>query len=389
MHILHISPYYAPAFAFGGVPRAVEGLARAQAERGHRVTVITTDAGTQTARLAAPAHETRDGVRVIRVPNLSVWARGRFNMSSPLSIGRAARAILPTVDIVHCHEFRTVENLLITPLVAHAGIPLVLSPHGTLNLTTGRGSLKAAWDRLLSPSVAPRFAAILCLTETERAEAQAVWAGLGTIALPQWAVIPNGVALDMRGRAALRAAFRAQYQLGDAPVCLFLGRLHPRKGVEVLVRAFQQADAPDARLVIAGPDEGALATILPLIEHDSRITLTGYLDNDARLGAWAAADVFALPATGEGLSMAALEALAVGVPVLLSPGCNLPEAADYDAGLIVEPQVEPLAAALWLLLTDPLRRADMGVKAAALAAQRFSWSAVAAAVERVYGGIRG
>ena len=141
-----------------------------------------------------------------------------------------------------------------------------------------------------------------------------------------------------------REAFRTRYGLGDATVCLFMGRLHPRKGVEVLVRAFKQANIANTRLVIAGPDEGMLALLQAI--KDDRTIMTGYLDGQERLAALAAADIFCLPATGEGLSMAALEALAAGLPAILSPGCNLPEVAQYGAGLIVEPQVEPLAAAL-------------------------------------------
>jgi poly(glycerol-phosphate) alpha-glucosyltransferase len=168
-------------------------------------------------------------------------------------------------------------------------------------------------------------------------------------------------------------------------VCLFLGRLHPRKGVEVLVRAFKAANVPGARLVIAGPDDGALASIQPLL--DERMIVTGYLAGAARLAALASADVFALPATGEGLSMAALEAMAAGLPVLLSPGCNLPEAGDAGAGLIVPPEVDSLAGALRALLTDPVRRAAMGAAGRTLARDRFTWDAVAAGLEAVYAGM--
>ena len=194
--------------------------------------------------------------------------------------------------------------------------------------------------------------------------------------------MPNGVNPDEFANLQGREPFRTRYGLGDAPVCLFLGRLHPRKGVDVLVRAFREANIPGARLVIAGPDEGMLPTLQPLL--DERMVVTGYLDSAERLAALTAADLFCLPATGEGLSMAALEAMAAGLPVILSPGCNLPEAAEAGAGLVVEPQVEPLAAALRSLLPDAERRLFMGAAGRALVRERFTWAAVAAQLERVY-----
>ncbi|HEX2907567.1 MAG TPA: glycosyltransferase, partial [Phototrophicaceae bacterium] len=379
MHILHLTPYYAPAYAFGGVVRSVEGMARALVRRGHRVTVLTTDALDQHQRYAGPAVETRDGVQIIRAANLSPALRGRLNLSTPFTIGQLARRWLPEVDVVHCHEFRTVENLLVTPLAAHLKKPLVLSPHGTLALNTGRSSIKSVWDQVFSRAVARRFTQVVGLTAAEMAEAQTLWATLGAQAT--FSVIPNGVDPAEYADLPGRETFRQRYGLGDAPVCLFMARLHPRKGIGVLVEAFRQANIPGARLVIVGPDEGALAALQPYL--DERIIITGYLGGIDRLAALAAADMLALPAVGEGLPMVVLEALAAGLPVLISPGCYLPEVAQHGAGLEVEPAVEPLAAALTTLLTNSPLRQQMGAAARELVSARFTWDAVAAQLETV------
>jgi hypothetical protein len=87
MHILHVTSH-APAYAFGGVVRAVEGMARALERRGHRITVLTTDACNHDSRYNGPMQETMHGIEVFRVPNLSVWLRGRFNLSTPLGMRR-------------------------------------------------------------------------------------------------------------------------------------------------------------------------------------------------------------------------------------------------------------------------------------------------------------
>ncbi|MBZ0277572.1 MAG: glycosyltransferase, partial [Anaerolineae bacterium] len=122
---------------------------------------------------------------------------------------------------------------------------------------------------------------------------------------------------------------------------------------------------------------------------DERVILTGYLGGEERLAAFAAADVFALPAVGEGLPMVVLEALAAGVPALVSPGCYLPEVAESGAGLEVEAEVEPLAAALRVLLLDADQRQRMSAAARELVATRFTWDSVAAQLEAVYWNLTG
>jgi glycosyltransferase involved in cell wall biosynthesis len=383
LEILHLTPYYAPAYAFGGVVRSVEGMALALARRGHHITILTTDALDQHSRGSSPGDEIINGARVLRVPNISPRLRGRFNLSTPQGMKALARDLLPEMDIVHCHEFRTIENLLVTPEAASMRKPLILSPHGTLARDTGRSTLKIAWDRLLSPAVAQRFDHIIGLTMQEIASAQALWPNFGRRRIPaEFSVIPNGIEPDEYANLPGREQFRESYRLGDAPVCLFMGRLHPRKGALLLAKAFRAANILGARLVIAGPDEGEMAQIQAL--NDERIILTGYLGGKDRLAAFAAADVFALPAIGEGLPMVVLEAMGAGLPAIVSPGCNLPEVAEQGAGLEIFPEVEPLAEALKKLLADADQRAQMSTAAAILARKNFNWDSIAIKLEQVY-----
>ena len=320
MRIMHLTPYYRPAYAFGGVVRSVEGMATALAERGHEVTILTTDALDHGGRYQGALDEMIDGVRILRRPNVAPWLRGRLNLSTPRSMKKTAASVLPSINVLHVHEFRTLENLLVTPVAQALKKPIALSPHGTLNLSTGRGALKSAWDRTLSPGIARRIDHVIALTASERAEAQALWSRFGRRQRPtRFSVIPNGVRLGDFDKRELAADFRMRYDLGAAPTVLFMGRLQARKGVDVLIEAFKAADLAESRLLIVGPDEGVLPALKSLAGGDARIVFTGYLGGDARLGALAASDIFALPATGEGQPMAALEAMAAGLPVLLSP----------------------------------------------------------------------
>ncbi len=391
MNLLHVAPYYAPAWRYGGTVRAVTDLARVQVAAGYRVFVLTTDALGPGERASA-AREVIDGVDVTRVRNRSPVLRDRLNLSTPRGIASAAGRLIRerAIDVVHGHELRTIENLLVAPVANRLGVPLVVSPHGTLPYDTGRGSVKRLWDRLFARRLLPRFDCVIALTAAEAADARALWSRWGA-ALPagRISVVPNGVHPDDFANLPPGGPFRARWNLGEGPVVLFLGRLHERKGVQLLIPAFARAlaAAPDARLVIAGPDDGMLAVLreLAAAHHIAqRVTFTGMLVGDERLAALSAADLFALPAVGEGFSMAVLEAMACGLPVVLTPGCHFPEAAQAGAGVVVERAVEPLAGALAALLADAARRAAMGRAARALVERRYTWPQVVARLDEAY-----
>ena len=391
MNVLHVLPYYAPAWAYGGVVRAVTDLTRAQAAAGHRVFVLTTDTLSPHARLQT-LRETLEGVQVWRVRNRSNRLRGALNLSSPRGMAAAAEHLIREegIAVVHCHELRTVENLLVTTVAQRLGVPTLVSPHGTLPYHTGRSLVKQLWDRVFGARLLPRFDGVVALTAHEAEDARRLWRACGqTLSDEAVFVVPNGVRLVDFADLPPAEPFRARWGLGTGPIALFLGRLHARKGVQLLIPAFADATRalPSARLLIVGPDEGMRATLETLARAHGvaeRVRFTGLLTGADKLVALAAADVFALPAAGEGFSMAALEALACGLPVVLTPGCHFPEVAEAGAGLVVEREIGALSEALGALLSDRERRALMGRAARALVAERYTWERVVTQMTELY-----
>ncbi len=378
MRIVHVTPYYAPAWAYGGVVRAVYGLAAAQAAAGHDVSVLTTDTHTPYTRLAI-RREIIDRVNVVRCRNVLGLLR-RINLSTPLGLGRALTELRP--DVIHCHELRTVENLLILSSIVSRSVPLVVTLHGTLPQDTGRASVKRLWDRLFGPRLAHRFVRVIALTAVEADEARQWWSKFGRT--PTITVIPNGVVLPELPLS------RADHPPA-APTVLFLGRLHERKGVHLLIPAFAKAavraNLPNARLLIVGPDEGMLASLQQIAAECSiadRVTFTGFLDGTQKAHVLAESDLFVLPAVGEGLPMAALEAMAAGLPVVLTPGCNLPEVELRGAGIIVSREGEALAEALTALLSDSVRRRSMAAAGQLWMREAFAWPPLAEQTIRFY-----
>lgn len=195
-------------------------------------------------------------------------------------------------------------------------------------------------------------------------------------------IIPNGIFEAEVSPPPAPGAFRAKHpELGADPYVLFLSRMHFKKGLDYLVEAFATLSAahPALRLVIAGPDDGYLATLKELIQRAgvaSRVHLVGPLYGRDKLAAFVDATAFCLPSRQEGFSVAILEAMACGIPVVITQECRFPQVASAGAGFVVPLGAGPTAAALdrVLKLADPK---TMGAKGRGLVMSQFTWPRIA------------
>ena len=169
-----------------------------------------------------------------------------------------------------------------------------------------------------------------------------------------------------------------------------MGRLHKKKGLELLLRAWARlaSQFTDWVLVVAGPDRGFETTVRRLIQElglVQSVILTGNLQGESKREALGAAEVFVLPSFSEGFSMAVLEAMACSLPVLLTPECNFPEAAASGAAVEVEATVRGTEAGLRRLLSlGDTERQKMGRSARTLIAARYTWDRVAEQTMQLY-----
>lgn len=151
---------------------------------------------------------------------------------------------------------------------------------------------------------------------------------------------------------------------------------------------------PEAHLVLAGPDfEGTRARITSLIEAEglaSHVLFTGMLRDDLKWSALAAAECFVLPSYSEGLSVSVLEAMGLGLPVILSDHCNLPEVSALGAGWVIPAEVAPLERALEELLQhSPETNAAIGARGSEFVRRNYNWTAVGGQMNQVYRWIEG
>jgi glycosyltransferase involved in cell wall biosynthesis len=203
-------------------------------------------------------------------------------------------------------------------------------------------------------------------------------------------VIPNGVNLPQGGVSP------APWTPSDSSrdrVLLFLSRIHPKKGMDLLLEAWPEYSRSGAgrrwRLVIAGWDEighePELRAMASARGINDSVEFVGPLFGPRKDAALSAADAFILPSRSEGLPMAVLEAWAHAKPVLITRACNLPEGVSAGAAIEMEPTALSVAAGLdRLAAMGDSALAAMGIAGQRLAADRFSWGRIAADMSRVY-----
>jgi glycosyltransferase involved in cell wall biosynthesis len=208
------------------------------------------------------------------------------------------------------------------------------------------------------------------------------------------AIIPNGVHAVERGSPEL--SFSSWPELRGRRVVLYLSRIHYKKGVDLLVKAWAEVvgEFDDAHLVIAGPDfEETRAVIQRLVTEkalNGRVTFTGAVFGELKESLLSAASVFILPSYSEGFSMAVLEALAAGIPVIVTKECNFPEVSVTDSGWVISPHVCEIAHALREALES--KDADLqarGQRGQALVQSKYSWSCIGQQMADAYDWILG
>lgn len=292
-------------------------------------------------------------------------------------------------DVVHLHGLWQLLSVQAAAWRRATGRPVMISPRGMLDDWALRNSvLKKRIAGLLFER--ENLAGSACLHALNASEAAAMRAFGLTNPI---AVIPNGA--DMPERTAHP---RPAWMDGDRRrTLLFLGRLHPKKGVRELLIAWAElmARSPKVaaswRLAIAGWDDGGhlldLKRTAASLSLQGEVLFPGPLFGEAKAAALAHAGAFVLPSYSEGLPMAVLEAWSYGRPVLMTAACNLPEG--FAAGAAMEISTEP--AALARQLAAALAAPDLdafGARGRDLVRERFTWRSIAADHAAVYAWMR-
>lgn len=362
---LHIVPHIddeasGPSYS---VPRLCQSLAAS----GHRIGLMC---------LAAPS--SLQGVKLEVHPQ---WrALSRFAVSPALA--RALRSRAREVDIVHNHSLWSMANVSAGWVVPGTRAKLVSSPRGTLSAWAMGNSRQV--KRLLWPLQRRALTRADLLHATSTEELREIRA-LGLTA--PVAVIPNGVDIPHWNRPE-----RAE---GEFRTLLFLSRIHPKKGIDMLLRTWQvlQDSHPQWRLVIAGRGDPGHVREVESLSHSlqlRRVEFPGPVYGAEKSSMYFGADLFVLPTHSENFGMVVAEALAHGCPAIVSHGAPWAKLKSEGCGWWVELEEAALAATLdhAMRLGDDERGA-MGLRGRQWMEQDFSWTAVAARMADCYAWLLG
>ncbi|WCM29687.1 glycosyltransferase [Sphingomonas sp. QA11] len=347
----------------GGLFESVRFPANLMRERGHSVSVYgVTDPALTT---------TRDAWEVSHFRAFPSIGPKRFGFAPGLSRELDTKAF----DALHLHGLWNHTSIAARSWNRKNDGALVISPHGMLDPWAQRNSqIKKRVAKWAFENANLRSAGVLralCWAEADAIEAL----GLGV----PIAVIPNGISLPGADYVPTKPADTTRKRL------LFLGRIHPKKGIAELIDAWAIAAAksPTIRndwvLQIAGWDDGDHLQHLVRLARErelDNVEFSGPLFGSAKQDAYANCDAFILPSYSEGMPMTVLEAWAHRKPVLMTHACNIPEGFVAGGAYRIETSPQPLAVALAYHLDQPSALAETGERGRRLVEERFTWERI-------------
>jgi glycosyltransferase involved in cell wall biosynthesis len=374
VRIVQVAPFFHPHA--GGVESHVRSLAREFAREGHDVTVVSSR-----FRSSLPREEEFEGYRIVRTRTLGV----AFN--TPFDLGTAWALRRREADVVHLHYPPPLTSFFATQSLAGRGIPVCLTYHCDLFLDGLFGrALAALYQRVFVPPTLRRVDRIVVHTRSY-GSTSAVLRGRSL------EVVPSVVDLDWFRPGLDASALRGDLRLEGKRVLAFTGRLVTHKGVDVILQALRRLPNDVVLLVIgSGPRLPSLVSLARRLGVSERVRFCVAVSDDALPRFLALADIFVFPSQNrlEGFGLAVAEAMAAGLPVVITDMPGVREVIeDGREGLLAEPLLaDDLASKLRVLLDDPGLARRMGAAGRRRAEERYGLATVAAQLVSLYASLR-
>ncbi len=388
MRVLKTVQSYYPFQDRGGPVFKVRALARSLAQRGHRVSVLTADLGLRSHTWDNLHIEhcpwgwraEEDGVEAIYLPTLGHYRALTLNPGLMKFCGAA----LSRYDLVHFYGLYDLLGPAVSYFCRRHSVPYVIEPMGMYRPIDRSFRLKRLWHGTLGKSYVQHAARIIATSEMERQDLLEQG-----VADEKIVIRYNGVEIDRTGANTKRGAFRSKWAIPrNDPLILFLSRIIPRKGADLLIEAFAKVCPQGGTLVIAGPEgeAGYVSYLKKCAEENgvaNRVVFTGPVYDAEKAAMYADSDIFVLASRYENFANVVAEAVACDIPVVVSNKCGIYSLIEGRAGIVVPVEIEPLVAALGQLLADKALYARFKVGCRQVA-EELTWGTLSGQMENYY-----
>jgi glycosyltransferase involved in cell wall biosynthesis len=386
MRILQVTPILDPTDLWTGPHRVVFNISKALAARGHEVTVLTSDMLTKNQRITETPMDSSYNFKIRRVANVSSSLSNLSGLVITPSMNQYLSKRTDWYDVIHVHEYRTYQNVVVNKYAHIWDVPYFVHPHGSLPRIGEMKFLKLIFDYIIGLRILREASCAIASNNTELRHYNSF-----KVRMENVTIIPNGVDLSEFSKIPSEHIFREQYAIDDHnKIILFLGRIHWIKGVDILLRSFAiiRRQFENIVLIIAG--SGPFLTQMKNLTHslglEEDVLFLGPVTERIKLEVLASADIFVLPSRYEMFPVVIPEAYACSKPIVASNVNSIAEIVqNHKSGLLFESEsVIDLSEKILYLLQHPNIATEMGHEGLKLVKKSLSMTKIAELLEESY-----
>ena len=382
LKILYLLQFFIPAWRFGGVVQLAYNIAKGMAQKGHEVTVFSTDAF-EPGRRIEEKRNMIDGIEVFYFKNISNYLASKYRIIQPKSLKMNLKQHIKDYDVIHLLDIYSISTFWAYKQSRKWNVPLFITTSGVLSdySQKTKSFIKKVFNIRLR-KVLLNAEALIVQTESEKEDCQKL--GITNINL-----IKPGINLKEFTTLPSRNIFREKYNLQEDDICvLFLGRIDQVKGIKFLIDAITQIENRKIYLFIVGSKNEYLTQLLKNIQNSEKkdqIVITGWVSDEEKFEAYLGADIYCLPSIYDCAPNSILEAGACGLPIITTTSNGLFEIARDGAGEVVDPGDSiALKNAILKMASNRNKMKEAGNRGRKIIQEEFDWEDKLNELEQLY-----
>lgn len=371
LKILYLLQFFIPAWRFGGVVQFAYNIAKGMVQRGHDVTVFSTDAFELGRRIKEKTNII-DGIKITYFKNINNYLASKLRIVQPRLLKKELKDHIKDYDIIHLLDIYSISTYWAYKYAKRHKIPYFITTNGVLSdhSQKNRGIIKKIFNIIIKKVLLNAQSVIV---QTESEEKDCTEFGLNNLNR-----IKIGINLSEFSKLPPKTIFRKKYNIKDDDIIvLFLGRINEVKGIKYLIEAISYIKNSKVLLYIVGPKNSYLNLLQKQIQEykiSDRVIVIDGLYDDAKLEAYMGADIYCLPSIYDCAPNTLLEACACGLPIITTTSNGLFEIARDGAGIVVDPgDSKALRNAILDLIRNRNKMKQLGIKGKKIIQKNFDW----------------